>query len=745
MSTVNKPKRALLAYCALADRLQQSNANLMQALTPFFAPVCSALAGQMFDAAKFCDEVAARYGLRIPRLAALGLSEQLEREGLLESVSGKASKTVYQYVASAPALPDEAVPVTEAEIDKVLAEFVQVCRQDDLLSGEQDQVLHEAFLERLLNTDSMRLLSRREASAATKRGAGTLTLKAAATQPEDQRELRLDFHVSQFLVDLRTERPALFDRVSDIAFANMAAEALACFSEAPSNGSPLDSLAIYLDSPLLLDVLGVNADYADYGNELLDLIKQSGATAAVFDDAVNEAESVIAAQNAALRSGISQRGAHWGTSAKPHILAALMNNVAERAQSKGITIHRDPEIDLIKKARGAVGDIQAEMTKRMAGWPTQEARQHDERSVWSMLRIRDASSMCPKIQDSKAVFIARNTSLVRIANDCWRLWLQNGVRHSRHVIERWAPVAMSDKQLAGYLWLRQGSGNGQMSKARLLAHCSAAIRPRPDVKARAYNLILDLEGKDAAEHIAALLEDREGERALMRATRGDPEDVTRERLPFIIEQVKLAAGEFAAAVVREELQTELATAKAVHEAELQRVNESKNDEVKKASDEATAVRQALEAERLERGHLDGRVASLARQLALTEFNRRHAELKRIEGAYEFGLRAYRRLRGLLVALFACLSLLAFTSLNDWPYFLQLLGTVGLSTLGFWFVPDVLEGFVRWHGIRELHKEAQRKDVGPLIPSEAPAFHARTWQALANLKLEHENTNPGALA
>ena len=86
----------------------------------------------------------------------------------------------------------------------------------------------------------------------------------------------------------------------------------------------------------------------------------------------------------------------------------------------------------------------------------------------------------------------------RIANDVWRTWLHEAVRHSRDTAERWAPIAMSDKQLAGYLWLRNSAvGNGTMSRARLLAHCSAAIRPRPDVKARAYNLVLELEGKEA--------------------------------------------------------------------------------------------------------------------------------------------------------------------------------------------------------------------------------------------------------
>uniref|UniRef100_UPI0012DE32A0 hypothetical protein n=1 Tax=Cupriavidus sp. WS TaxID=1312922 RepID=UPI0012DE32A0 len=144
MTSIQKPKRALLAYCALADRLQRKHdAGLMEALMPFFAPVCRDLAGEMFDAAKFSDEVAQRYGLRIPRLAILGLAEQLERDGLLESVLGYATKTAYKYAATQQ-LPDEEVPaVTEAEIDRVLVDFVKSCREDEVLASLDDEALHE--------------------------------------------------------------------------------------------------------------------------------------------------------------------------------------------------------------------------------------------------------------------------------------------------------------------------------------------------------------------------------------------------------------------------------------------------------------------------------------------------------------------------------------------------------------------------------------------------------------------------
>lgn len=362
----------------------------------------------------------------------------------------------------------------------------------------------------------------------------------------DKQELHLDYLASQYLLDLRDSDRTAFELVSNVAFANMAAEAIACLREPLQAQSKLQNLTVYLDAPLLLDMLGVNAEYADYGQELLQSIRESGAIPAILDHCVAEAEGAIHAQLAYLRSGVNKISTNWGVSAKPDLLSALITNVGERAETRlGIKVERDPEVNLHRKAASTVGDIEAEIESRMKAWRNPDAKEYDRKSVWSMLAIRDSSDPCPRICDCKWLLLTRNTALVSIANKAWATWLNGSTRHSKTNIERWAPVAMSDKQFAGYVWARTGGSFSTVSRARLLAHCSAAVRPRADIKARAYNLVLELSGQTNAEDIAALFEDREGGKALMRVTKGDPEDVTQERLPFIIEEVKRAAGEYA--------------------------------------------------------------------------------------------------------------------------------------------------------------------------------------------------------
>ncbi|MEK6418272.1 MAG: hypothetical protein V4801_01600 [Burkholderia gladioli] len=727
MTAIQKPKRALLAYCALAHRLQNKrDAGLMEALMPFFAPVCRDLAGKMFDAAQFSTEVEQRYGLRIPRLAILGLAEQLAEDGLLDSLMGSTQRPVYKY-AAAQQFEDENVPaVTEGEIDWVLNDFVRGCRDDEMLASLNDEALQEGFLDRLLHTDSMRLLSRKEAGATTKRTNTTLTLKAAPPDSAEHRELRLDFHVAQFLLDLRNTHPDHFSRVSDIAFANMAAEALACFSE-PAADAPesLEGFSVYLDSPLLLDILGVNTEYEEYGKELLELIKTSKASPVVFDDTVAEAESVVSARLAVVRSGLSQSTVHWGAVA-PHVLSALSNQVGAVAEMRGIRTTADPTFDLTRRSRNAVGSIETEMNRQMSAWRNDDARVHDKRSVLAMLRIRSTKALQTKIRDGQSIFVARNTLLVRIANDAWRTWLKEGVQHSQNTAERWAPIAMSDKQLAGYLWLHNsGAGNGTMSRARLLAHCSAAIRPRADVKARAYNLVLELEGKEAADTVAALMEDREGERALIRATRADPEDVTPERLPFIIEQVKLGAGEFAAERARQESRIQTEAMQAEHEAEVARVRQAASEEVQKADSQSEQLAQSLEEQTRQRHQTEQLLASERRERAEEKRQRQLADEAKFSQSFAASAKLFRRLRLEVIALYA----IALFEILLWrATWYQAACVVALTMLGFWFIPNsVLDKLLYSNVMSYFRRELKRRDVEHMLSQGAkPEFHNRSW-------------------
>lgn len=740
--TVNaRPKRALLAYCALAQRLSMPGVGITHALIPFLAEASHDLVGQLFDAEKFSLAVSQRFGFSIPRLAALGLTEQLELAGLLEVVSRDGSRTVYKHASVIP--ENETVnPITEAQVERVLNAFFDYCVDDVKIKIMKRSEIDAAFLYRLLNIDSMRILGRKEASIATKRSVDTLSLSRPSQDGQlSVSELHLDYKTSQFLLDIQTKDRAAFDLVSDVAFANMAAEAIAVFQEPADTYVPLSGLTVYLDSPILLDMLGVNAEYAEYGSELLATIKNSGARVAVFDHCVIEAEGAVSAQLAYLRSGTNSVVHRWGMSAKPDLLAALKDRIGERAYSRlGIDVECDPEVNLHRRNPKVVGDIEAGMNTSMQAWGNVEAKGHDRKSVWSMLTMRDSSQPCLRVCDSKWIFLSRNTALVKIANTAWKRWLKGTTKHSVTYVEKWAPIAMSDKQFGGYVWTRTGGVRNSIPAARLLANCSAAVRPRADVKARAYNLIIELEGKEQADDLAALLEDREGAKALMRAVSGDPEDVTRERIPFILEQVKLAAGEFAAARVREEGELRLQERSLAYQAEIARVSQELSETEEKHVDDLLAADVTRAQLHEERERLEAQNRVLLDEIAAKALAETKRKLTIIADGFAEGVNTYVRLKWLIAVLFAVTAGFATHLSTDSPMASLVMGTV-IVFLGFWFVPEKLSGLLDKLSTSVMMKHVSRRDNSIDIPSNPPPdFRNNDWSVLNSIRAQVPNSN-----
>lgn len=357
------------------------------------------------------------------------------------------------------------------------------------------------------------------------------------------------------------------------------------------------------------------------------------------------------------------------------------------------------------------------MNEQMAAWKKDDAREHDQKSVWQMLAIRNSADPCPKICDSRWLFLTRNTALVNIANKAWKTWLKGATSHSTSHIDRWAPVAMSDKQFAGYLWTRTGGGLGaSIPKARLLAHCSAAVKPRADVKAKAYNLVLEFQGKVEADYFAALMEDREAAGALMRATRGDPEDVTMQRLPFIMDEMKRAAGEYAADKVRKEAEAEKETLKSAYEAELQRAMRDSA---------ANALSSAKAQHDIELQAKDARARDLAEAVRQHEEADRTRKGRVLRDGFNRGKLVFRILRWFFVGLLGLGSAAATLLASSSPMWSLSIGTA-VAVAGAWFVPDLLNRPLGWVAMNVMRAYIEKRESGLQLPAEPVDFRADQW-------------------
>lgn len=738
---LNKPSRALIAYAVLADKIIKGN-DLVQSLMPFFRPIAAAFAGQYFDAEKFCNEISNKYGLDVPKLAALGWCDRLRKEGLLEEHAKTPQGAVYRYPQGLTANPSEiADTLTESQVLNILEGFRTYARSTlpSEFGSVLDNDLDEAFYSRLLNIDSMRILTRKESKADINSSANTLSLKQQATLPHEKLELHLDFLVAEYLIDTKSKNESIFRTISAIAFANMAAEAVATFRDPPSNGAQsLSRVRIYLDTPLVLDLFGLNDGFESYTQELWTLIQGSGGTVAVFDHTVEEIQSVIFARLSAYRSGNDPFRNYQNGGFVVNRLAVLNGNVGSQLEDRNISIDRDPEISLLRISQSALGTIQAGLDKKMSNWRT-EARHYDEKSVLSMIAIRNGGGAEANFVKAVAVLLTRNTSLTAIANAAWRKWLMEAGRESKTQIDKAAPIAISDKQFAGLLWMLNGGASAALSHERLIAHCSSAIRPRSDVIAKVCNLIIEAHGKDKGLEFSALLTNRRAEQALMHAASGDPEILTTKNLPEIIERVTLAAGDAAAAAARAEAEIERDQLAKGFQEEIAR----RDADVSSAQSAASSARQGLEAVRLQ---AETDLSALTRANIALKIDQKQSEktvldnrINFLELAFNRGRKGYRFARyGLFVAYVALLLLgILWNEASLAGYAFLLIGGV----VGFWYFPEnLLEPICQKNGhqnIENYFTHSSKPTEGFVVDFRSKEFSLLTQSMALRDQVDHE--------
>jgi hypothetical protein len=526
---MNQPTRSLIAYAVLAERIS-GGGDLFSALIPFFKPICVGRSGESFVPREFAAEFERLYAIRMPTLVAAGLADRMERDGLLVGFAGRSGTRAYTYGSvTHMAANDQAV----VEICADYRSFVRGRLNIDW----DDEQLDEHFFRRLLDVESLSILAGRDRRLTPKRSSDTLQVRdkeESLAVHDDARQV--DYATAQFLLSVREHDLGKFVKIESIGFANLAAEALLTFQDPPGSRDAFANVDIYLDAPLVLDMLGANPGREEYGQELISLLKQSGARTRVFLHSILEAERVIRARkNSYLFEG---QGAISRFSPDPpetrEIIVSLDGHVESFVRDVlGIEVEDPPQVSQALRITFTPED-EAAMRTQMDSWGTEDAKDADVRSVIAVAQLRGMTSPPSRISDARALCVTRNPVLAGIANTRWRDALRS--RNDAFVIKRAAPLFISEKHLAGLIWLSTGGKGEAVVRARIVANCEAAIHPRRDTAVRAYNLLLDVD-RERAKQFETIIQDQRIQRALGDRVLGDYHVITPENVVSVVDDL----------------------------------------------------------------------------------------------------------------------------------------------------------------------------------------------------------------
>jgi len=163
-------------------------------------------------------------------------------------------------------------------------------------------------------------------------------------------------------------------------------------------------------------------------------------------------------------------------------------------------------------------------------------------------------------------------------------------------------------------------------------------------------------------------------------------DVTPERLPFIVEQVKLGAGEFAAERARQESRVQAEAKQAEHEAEVARVRQAATEEKQRADAQSEQLAQSLAEQTLQRVQTEQLLLKERLERAEEKRQKQLADEAKFSQAFDIATGLFRRLRAEISILYGA----ALFIILGWnPTSVQISFVVALTMLGFWFIPNLV--------------------------------------------------------
>lgn len=501
--------RPLIAFAFLAQATQ-TQGDLMSGLTPIFKPIVKQHVGERFDADEFAETVGGLYGIKIHPWAVDELATRLEKAGLLVRIGD----TVQQYVyANVEGTFDE---VTEADIQRVVGRFIDFSRPllERFGAVIDEKALEDGFFDELISIDFHSILlkpERRETKPST------LTVPQSPEVVRSQTELtaraHLDVLCAAFIVDAYHSDRQLYDLVARIATGALLTQVVLNLQD-PGKTVSLSTLRVVLDGPLVMSILDLSSEESHaYATDLMTALREHEASLEVFRHSLEEIRDNLKACINGVAFGIG----YGATARRLHsatfraFAAGVLQDVEAAVARVGIRVIDVP----ISQAsyRHFTDDDEQSFYSLLGLFHNPLAQKRDAASIAGVMRLRvGRRTRMSNFHQALYVFVTENP---RVAECSARFLVKANLGAAGDV-----PPGITDRFLAGLIWVLYGGKAAELTRYRLLASCTAALEARNDVMSKMNRFLKETDEIKARQFRAMMTDERAGQH-LMQLTFGD--------------------------------------------------------------------------------------------------------------------------------------------------------------------------------------------------------------------------------
>lgn len=367
-----------------------------------------------------------------------------------------------------------------------------------------------------------------------------------------------EYQVGQFILEEHEGKTALFDYISEILKGFFLSLAISLHSQSSGSGrAKLKDTACYLDTRLILDILGCNTpEDKESSAQMLEMLKEQGARVCVFSHSVSEVDGILNAYEFSLKKpgsnfshhtleGFDIKSATWED------VELFRGRMRESMNSLGIEIVSKPSFS--SEVMPCVDELGLkDHLGSGISYVRDIALQRDVDSISSVAFFR--GDLNPSsIEKCGHIFITSNSRLSRLATEYFE----------RNQDSYAVPLIIDETRFTSLLWLKCYSTHTDYPRMKLIKDALASTAASEDILEAFYREVKLLEENGGITEAEALAMSSHlfNRRELMKLTEGDPEQVGASVVLSVRDNLQKQYGKEAAAVIakkEEELRSAVA-------------------------------------------------------------------------------------------------------------------------------------------------------------------------------------------
>lgn len=470
-------QRAMRVYAVLESYRGGSN-DILDALLPFFEPILMEFRGQTLNQDAFAGRVRSSYHWSFTADIVEELIPRFQARGWVEQASPRTTPPSYVVTYNNPAAA--ALGPNEIHIGQVLSrvsqEFQQFIGEISPLTAvsKTPEELSDILVEWLVSIDaySEDVLQQQLVQTSDTGRIGYLAGFADSSGLHSEER----YLCARFVKKLHRDRSPYIADLCKLASVGLLTEVIQDFRK-PVTRVNQTNLALYLDAPVALDLLGTSGTLAAENiRPTIAKLREIGASVRIFRQSVDELQHVL--QSLLQRSPPDRTGLTAAALRRGEVVEGFVRQVAQNPDSilasQGISIV-ERRLNQYPNEHQFFTQEQYEALYSRMHWHSAEVqrREHDSTILALIMRLR-ARVQSPDLFQTRHLLITRNGPLAQLAKS---FCVTNSLM-SRSAV---API-IHQRQLATAVWLRTGLQDmAEVPRRYVLAACERVLELRKNV------------------------------------------------------------------------------------------------------------------------------------------------------------------------------------------------------------------------------------------------------------------------